>query len=242
MPFLKQLIDLDTLQNLLERFYHLTGFRAGLVDTQGTILISTGAPEICMKFHRHNPVTAKRCLLSDLHVCRDQCQPKGYFTYKCANGLMHCGVPVIVREQQLGTFFLGSFLFEEPDVEMFRAQAEIIGFDVQAYLAALEDVPVFTPDQVDQAMGFYIQLVNWMALVGFQNVQLLKATASLDDLQERYALALSGGREGVWDWDLKNETVYFSPRWKEILGSPSGRRSSALPITTCPTTSTSGDP
>lgn len=218
MPSLKQLIDLDTLQNLLERFYQITGFRAGLVDTQGTILISTGAPEICMEFHRQNPVTAKRCLLSDLHVCRDQCQPKGYFTYKCANGLMHCGVPVVIQEQQLGTFFLGSFLFEEPDVEMFRAQAKILGFDVQAYLAALEDVPVFTPDQVDQAMDFYIQLVNWMALVGFQNVQLLKATASLDDLQERYALALSGGREGVWDWDLKNETVYFSPRWKEILG------------------------
>ena len=218
MLSLKQLIDLDTLQHLLDRFYRLTGFRAGMVDTQGTILISTGAPDICMDFHRSNPITARRCLQSDLMVSPGQCRDRGYFTYTCANGFMHCGVPVVVREQQLGTFFLGSFLFEAPDIEVFKAQAEEVGFDVQAYLAALEAVPVLNPEQVDQAMGFYLDLVDWVARIGLQKLRLQETMSGYQDLQERYALALSGSREGIWDWDLKNDKVSFSPRWKEILG------------------------
>ncbi|MEF2143828.1 MAG: PAS domain S-box protein [Desulfovibrionaceae bacterium] len=36
--------------------------------------------------------------------------------------------------------------------------------------------------------------------------------------EERYALILKGSNDGFWDWDLVGNTVFFSDRWKEILG------------------------
>ena len=36
--------------------------------------------------------------------------------------------------------------------------------------------------------------------------------------EERYALAISGANDGLWDWDLTNDRIHYSTRWKEMLG------------------------
>jgi PAS domain S-box-containing protein len=44
------------------------------------------------------------------------------------------------------------------------------------------------------------------------------AEEALRTSEARYALALQGANDGIWDWDLVEDKVYYSDRWKEILG------------------------
>ncbi|MBF0267399.1 MAG: PAS domain S-box protein [Alphaproteobacteria bacterium] len=47
---------------------------------------------------------------------------------------------------------------------------------------------------------------------------LKRREAALKQSEERYALAAQGANDGLWDWDIKNNRVYYSQRWKNMLG------------------------
>jgi diguanylate cyclase (GGDEF)-like protein/PAS domain S-box-containing protein len=44
------------------------------------------------------------------------------------------------------------------------------------------------------------------------------AEEALRESEARYALAVGGANDGIWDWDLRSGRIYYSPRWKAMLG------------------------
>ncbi len=46
----------------------------------------------------------------------------------------------------------------------------------------------------------------------------IRLKRDLQRYQERMELAFSGTSDGLWDWDIATGKVYYSPRWKSMLG------------------------
>ncbi|MFP4344434.1 MAG: GAF domain-containing protein [Anaerolineales bacterium] len=45
-----------------------------------------------------------------------------------------------------------------------------------------------------------------------------ESITTLREREERLALVMRGTNDGIWDWNIQTDHIYFSPRWKTMLG------------------------
>jgi diguanylate cyclase (GGDEF)-like protein/PAS domain S-box-containing protein len=79
-------------------------------------------------------------------------------------------------------------------------------------LAKLETHNVLLPETKHGEIGDLIKAFN-LLLIALQERE-----SALEESEFRWKFAIEGTGDGLWDWDISDNTVYFSKTWKTMLG------------------------
>ena len=64
----------------------------------------------------------------------------------------------------------------------------------------------------------FVASVADLVTLAFENWERTQAETLLKASEERYAMVMGAVNDGIWDWEVASETMYFSPAWKKQLG------------------------
>ena len=132
-------------------------------------------------------------------------------------------------------------------VERFVALTEVPAYSMIVLVS--RDASVALAAWREQAVGTAVRTLVLGALAALLLTLLMRklarlraASASLEASKERFAAAVAGSDDGIWDWDVQAKRVFASARAREILGMPPGPEKNDAARMVCFTAISSGRP
>lgn len=182
---LRDIIDCDEIQTMMEWLYQLTSVGMSIIDKKGDVLVGVGWQDICTKFHRVHPDSCKNCLESDTHLISGI--PEGKFKlYKCANGLWDIATPLIIGGQHMGNLLMGQFFFEDEEIDWasFKKRGKLYGYNEKEYFDAITNVARISRSKLESAKGFFLSYANKITKLSYSNIKLSRSINERDLIHE----------------------------------------------------------
>ncbi len=180
-------VDFDSIIGLMSENPLMPSLFFSVTDLEGTTLSSTRWQKVCSEFHRIHPKTSNSCVKSDSVLAKEIKRGQAYAFYSCLNHLTDAAVPIRVEDEIIGNLIIGQVFIKDPNLDFFKDQATAFGFNEEAYLSAIKEVPVINEDALRSLLDFYAKLASTFGLVAKEsyrykqiNDKLMKRTAELE--------------------------------------------------------------
>ncbi|MFP4459842.1 MAG: PAS domain S-box protein [Candidatus Zixiibacteriota bacterium] len=223
-----EIADIDALKATFKKFSSATGFAVGLVEFPSQdVLISTGWHKVCTEFHRKHQSSQKYCLKSNRELTSKLKKQKQINIRRCDNGLIDGAAPIIVDGFHIASIFIGHILFKEPDMAYFKAQAKKFGFDEDAYLQALQEVPIIPRDKFRKAIEFLADIAEMIAEKGIAELKSKRKAYQLRQNENKYKYIIKHTPNAIAVFDKELRYLAASDRYlkdynvkiEEIIGN-----------------------
>ncbi len=168
---LQDLIDINLFQELLDHLNQAFNFATAIIDNDSNVIIASGWQDICTKFHRVNIISELECKKSDQYIVDHIHEANPAVSYTCPHGMTDNAVPIVIEGNHLANFFVGQLFLDKPNIDFFRQQAVIYGFEETEYLEAVSKVPVLAEEQLQKNIRFVKSLTEILAQMGLKRLK-----------------------------------------------------------------------
>ncbi|MDU4961632.1 MAG: PocR ligand-binding domain-containing protein [Sporomusaceae bacterium] len=188
---LDELVDIQVLQEIQDKYSEATGLAAVIVDANGKpITVPSNFSRFC-HYLRSDPEGLARCMHCDDRGGRTAMELQRPVVYHCHCGLTDLAAPIIVQNEYVGALLAGQVLLAGAGNsvrEELLAHTTGMGLDAALLTAHFEAVEIVPENKVKAAADLMYIVTNYIVKVGVANItqkQLMaeiKAKAELENL------------------------------------------------------------
>ena len=217
----KELVDIGKLERILTLFSDATGYTTGLAThPEQELLIATGWRKICTDFHRVHQISKLQCIESNLELTENLKRAKKTNISYCKNGLVDGATPIVIKGMHVANLFTGQVFFEKPSISFFKEQSAKFGYDLDAYLKALEEVPVVDEKTFKKTLIFLSEIAITLTEDALENLRNDEAIQIAKESETRYRNLFDSVPVGIYRSTLEGRFLDGNPALIKMLGYP----------------------
>ncbi|MDY2627580.1 MAG: PocR ligand-binding domain-containing protein [Lachnospiraceae bacterium] len=215
---LLNLIDMESLKEILNAFTTTTGLTANVVDVNGRSIFARKDVTKCCKFCKlimamdHG---LERCQSAYKRAGRQAALFGEPYIFRCPAGLIEWAAPIMVNGRHLGSIICGQVLMWEPEeffwIEL-REMNKSLTSDFKELFKAVEELPVVSGDTVQAASYLLYIVANFITKSGWEqkkrNEELLKQQLRLsEELETRKKLEEQLGQMFIYSMNKESDLM-----------------------------------
>lgn len=134
--------------------------------------------------------------------------------------LFYLGIFFILLLISFSTGYIASGFLSKPLIEL-SSKLNSIDYD------NLKTIELPYPGK-DEIILIYNQLNVMLRRIEESREEIIESHKRALNSEARWKFAIEGNKDGLWDWDLQTNKVFYSPRWKQMLGYDENEISNTL--------------